>query len=273
MVPDIKCLDFLKGVIHTHNLIPFTDILNKTVYLEEKDSFYSDEVIDWSEKIDRHEKVNQRFISNDYCKLIRFRYKDDANDSEVKKWQDDNADFLDSYLHTLDSVYAQDGEQAEENPIFAATILKTNWSIGFRIDEIPVITGTDEAFLPRILRYDYDDDNSGPTDLQGGNTWDFEGDTRTTFPKMTALDYEDLYDYYFNDIELIDGGKIITVYLVLESHEYQKFITVVSDSVKEGFRPVYKINVNDTDTYCRINRIVTNGKKTKVEFIKIKYQE
>ena len=132
--------------------------------------------------------------------------------------------------------------------------------------------GSGESFLPKILNYDYDNVNSGPTDLTSGS-YDFEGDTRTTYVKMSVLDYTDLYDYYFNDIELIDKGKIITAYVILDSNEYQKFITVVDDGTKEGFRPIYKININDTISYCRINRIITNGKKTKVEFIEIKYQE
>ncbi len=274
MLPDVYCMDFLKGIIHTHNLVIFTDILNKTVYIEERDSFYTSEEIDWSAKTDRHQKVSQIMISNDYQKFIRFKYKDDSNDEELVKWEEDNSESADSYLHTLSSEYVKIGEGTKENPVFAATIQMVQRDIGFLTDTIPAIKGDNEQLLPKVIDYIYDAGNFGPTDLTGSERWEFEGDIRDTYPKFNTLDYEDLYnDYYFNDIELIDKGKIIIAYMVLDSNEYQKFITVVDDTTKEGFRPIYKIDIDDTVTYCRINRIVTNGKKTKVEFIKIKYQE
>ena len=274
MLPDVYCMNFLRGVFHLFNLIPFTDVLNKTVYLEERDSFYTSEEIDWGTKTDRHQKVAQKMISNDYQKIIRFKYKDDSNDTEIVKWNEDNNKSLDSYLHTLSSEYVKEGEKPEENPVFAATILMVQRDTGFITDTIPTIKGDSDQFIPKVIDYDYNSTNSGPTDMTGSERWEFEGDIRTTYPKFNTLDYEDLYDdYYFNDIELIDGGKIIIAYMVLDSNEYQKFITVVDDTTKEGFRPRYKIDIDDTITYCRINRIVTNGIKTKVEFIKIKYQE
>jgi len=274
MLADVYCIDFLKGIIHTHNLMIFTDIFNKTVYLEEKDSFYTDEQIDWSEKADKYENIVQKMISNNYCEKLRFRYKEDFNDTEVKKWEDDNNDKLDSYLYTFESVYTKEGEQTEENPFFAATILLVKRDIGFISDQIPAIIGDDGAFVPRLLNYDYDSGNSGPADMTGDERWEFEGDIRSTYPKFSTLDYEDLYnDYYFNDLQLIDKGKLTTAYLVLDNYEYQKFITVVGDSTKEGFRPVYKAHIDGVDTYFRINRLVTNGNRTKIEFIKIKYQE
>ncbi|MBA7662882.1 hypothetical protein ES703_70915 [subsurface metagenome] len=272
MIPDIYCMDFLKGIIHLFNLRFFTDVLQKTIYIEERDSFYTSEVIDWTGKTDRSEKVIQKLISNDYAKKIRFKYKDDSNDALVNEWEADNNDFVDNYLHTLDSEYTKDDETANENPIFGATFLDISWDIGIKVDKIPTLIGSGESFLPKILDYNYDVGNSGPTDLTSGD-YDFEGDTRTTYVKMDTLDYENLHDYYFNDIELIDKGKIITAYIILDSNEYQKFITVVDDTTKEGFRPIYKVDIDDVISYCRINRIVTNGKKTKVEFIKIKHQE
>lgn len=272
MIPDIYCMDFLKAIIHLFNLIFFTDVLQKTIYMEERDSFYTSEVIDWTTKIDRSEKVTQTMISNDYSKKMQFKYRSDSNDSLASEWEADNNDFVDGYLHTFDSEYTKEGEVPNENPIFAATFLDIAWDIGIVEDNIPTMIGTGDEFLPKILDYNYDSVNSGPTDMTSGS-YDFEGDTRTTYVKMDALDYEDLYDYYFNDLELIDKGKIITAYVILDSNEYQKFMTVVNDTTKEGFRPIYKIDINDTISYCRINRIVTNGKKTKVEFIKIKYQE
>ncbi|MBA7714520.1 hypothetical protein ES703_123545 [subsurface metagenome] len=145
---------------------------------------------------------------------------------------------------------------------------------GFFTDQIPTIKGDNERFLPKVIDYVYDSGNSGPTDMTGSERWEFEGTIRSTYPKFNTLDYEDLYDdYYFNDIELIDGGKIIIAYMVLDSNEYQKFITVVDDMTKEGFRPVYKVNIDDVISYYRMNRMVTNGKRTKVEFIKIKHQK
>jgi len=272
MIPDIYCMDFLKGIIHLFNLVFFTDVLQKTIYMEERDSFYTSEVIDWTDKIDRSEKVTQAMISNNYSNKMQFKYKNDSNDTLVSEWEADNNDFVDGYLHTLDSQYTKEGEEVNENPVFGASFLDIAWDIGVHSDNIPTLIGSGESFLPKIMNYDYDSVNSGPTDLAAGS-YDFEGDTRTTYVKMNALDYEDLYDYYFNDIEMIDKGKIITAYVILDSNEYQKFMTVVNDTTKEGFRPIYKIDINDTISYCRINRLVTNGKKTKVEFIKIKYQE
>lgn len=274
MLPDAYCMDFIRGITHLQNLMIFTDVLNKTVYLEERDSFYTAEETDWSAKTDRNKKTLQRFISNDYQKIIRFKYKNDSNDTEVVKWEEDNADSLDSYQHTLSSEYTKAGEEPKENPLFAATIQMIQRDIGFLTDTIPAIKGDQDEFLPKVIDYVYDSGNSGPTDMTGSERWEFEGDIRDTYPKFNTLDYEDLYDdYYFNDIELIDGGKIIIAYMVLDPNEYQKFITVVDDTTKEGFRPRYKIDIDDTVTHYRINRIVTNGKTTKVEFIKIKYQE
>ena len=38
-------------------------------------AFYTSEEIDWSSKTDRAQKVTQKMISNDYQKIIRFKYK------------------------------------------------------------------------------------------------------------------------------------------------------------------------------------------------------
>ena len=75
MLPDMYCMDYLKAIIHLFNLVFFTDVLNKTIYMEERDSFYTSEVIDWTSKIDRSVNPVQKMISNSYSNKMQFRYK------------------------------------------------------------------------------------------------------------------------------------------------------------------------------------------------------
>ena len=108
-------------------MVFFTDVLNKTIYMEERDSFYTSEVIDWTSKIDRSVNPVQKMISNSYSNKMQFRYKGDSNDTLVSEWEADNNDFVDGYLHTFDSEYTKEGVKPNENPGFAATFLDIAW--------------------------------------------------------------------------------------------------------------------------------------------------
>jgi hypothetical protein len=95
----------------------------------------------------------------------------------------------------------------------------------------------------------------------GDYDWDYEGSTKTTYPKIDALDFATIYPTYFiKTFHYIDKGKIITIVAEADPLFVLELNTVVSTASSEGFRPIYKFYYQDEWHYGILNEYSTNGK-------------
>lgn len=122
---DYKQIDFVKGIAHAFNLKMTTDETTKTVNIEPFNTFYKDyaDAIDWTYKLDRSKKIEDKWIQSDLKRDIVFKYKSDSKDKKVERrgeeWFDGIKDEY-PYQETLPKTFEK-GESKYENPFFAGT--------------------------------------------------------------------------------------------------------------------------------------------------------
>ena len=281
LLPDLDGQDFLKGLRDMANLRFWVDGMNKTVYIETANDFYGSTVIDWRDKIDYNEEIEQEIIASNYKETQKLQYKPDANDKAYSNEVSANGVPFQKIV-TLTNEYRKPGSEDRENGVFSPTPLGDMPQIGhWSYRKVPRIFGNAEfvgggrqypaerskSWEPRILEW------KGMVALTNG-TWDWVGEFGssssgyTTFPSAETPDMNDMYtDYWLKDWARIDNNKIVTVTLKLTPSEIMKFHTVVGTPENEGFRAIYLLNIEGVDMYFLDCKLTTDGDRVKCEFI------
>ena len=271
-MPDIDQLDFLLGLKHCYNLVFFADRPNKTIYIEPLNDFWSDTVIDLTDKLDKSDKPSFDYLSKDFYKTTRLRFANDSSDKALELNFSETQSILGSKDITLTSPYVQDGIGELENPVFAPAVTGISVPAGWIYSSHP---------MPRIWG-DMDEDSLFPTwrltnyvprifewiGLTGCPTFGFEGGYASDYPKITPLDYSDLHDDYFlKSVFHWNRGRILSVQVIMNAHELQKFFTVLDTAADEGFRPKYKLLIDDDYIYCRCVKIEGDGRRASMDLL------
>ena len=123
--PDYKQIDFIKGISHAFNLTMTTNEATKVVTIEPFNAFYKDygEAIDWTYKLDRSKKIEDKWTKSDLKRDIVFKYKTDSADKKVAAEGNTRFDGIPDqfpYTETLPTSFEK-GERKFENPFFAGT--------------------------------------------------------------------------------------------------------------------------------------------------------
>lgn len=198
-----KILDYLRGIVDEFNLSIKTDVINKIVLMEpthpyvlpgetnQRPGFFNNDFIDWSQKMDVSKKGSMRLF-NDHEKELFFKYKNDTGDGIQKKIQDRYTITLAQGKYTLPERFKA-GKKQYENRFFSATM-------HFEVAQWKDITGTtpqmicmipenvsntsnaesENTFLPKSCYY---------KGIVPGLGWVFDGEERTAFPMMFAVNY------------------------------------------------------------------------------------
>ena len=286
-IPAIPQMEFIKAVNHLFGIVMWIDEQSKKVYMYSYNDFYSTNVVDWSDKIDHKKRINQKIISANLSKYYTLRFKDDSNDLLLSEYNAKEDDHLGSKNIELSSEYVINQRTILENTVFSSFIVGnfsavdkdtnnvlTQYSSYYVYDDIPIIWGNKDheltggimrpserikSFNVKIMQWD---------GLQAGN-WTFEGTGKATFPKVSQIDYSDMYDdYLWHEFKRLDQGKIIIPHLILSPKDINPFYTLVDTADQEGFRAKYKLKYRDEVFYAYVHRIVYNGERAKIEFIK-----
>lgn len=267
-LPDVSQLDFVLALKEAYNLRFTPDIYRQTVYVEAYDNSIN-ENISVIDKVD-HIKPVAEFISQNYAKQIRLKFKTDEGDKAVKDYVDINGEAFYKDI-TLNSLYAKKEIDTRENSLFAWTasgyieqnnvfspaVLRIFGGQNFGIFNYPEYRPT--GFAPRLIRY---------AGLTSGFNWYVNSYLRTTYPKATSEDMSVLFPLYFQKtFHAIDRGKIIKIEAQNDVSLIQQFITVVNDVDEEGFRPTYEFTVNGEKYSGYLNKIEFNADKALMELI------
>jgi hypothetical protein len=123
--PELKQIDFVKGIAHAFNLKISTDEEIKSINIEPFDEFYQPlgDAIDWTHKLDRSKEAKDKWLKTDIKRDLIFKYKTDGADAMVQhravtyfnEIQDEYP-----YYEVLSSAFEM-GESVFENPFFAGT--------------------------------------------------------------------------------------------------------------------------------------------------------
>ena len=257
MLPDISQVEFLSVIRDIFNLRFWMDKSKGEIYIEPWDQFLSDTVIDLTDQVDSEPATD--LISKEYNKTIRFKFKDDTTDGAY-------IDYLKSYsspgekVITLNSLQCI-SEEGKRECSFSSIVTDVS---GYSI-ELPTIRTTnwrDEVSFSRLTNF-----NTRLVHWDGytaGFTWYFSTETKTSYAKISGLDFDDIYTYYLMKFyHYIDKGKLMTCKIKIKPEMLGQFFTVVNEAEDEAFRCTYRIN----EDHYFLQKITTDGDTAELELI------
>ncbi len=279
-LPDWTQLQFVENIRDACNLFFDTSVEARKTFMEPRDSFYknTNQAIDWTLKEDQDSPIEIKEISGSLGKDIIYSYASDGNDAVLQSIQDVTQQVFGSVEFTNPNQFAR-GESIIGPRDLAPTLMDTAPEIGLDTIEIPKLWKDNPAppdvsekstnFMPRLLYY------NGVKAIPVGQTWDFEGDTRSDYPNMLSID--DVNDSNIS-LNFVDGDNQLGLF-----NRFYKGFQVTSDQgfIRKSFfnltdRDVanidFRIPIFVKDSYYFLQRIINykiiDAKLTAVELLK-----
>ena len=277
-VPDINQLDLITDLRDEFNLYFLTNLERGEVIIEPRDSFFRGEAIDWTSKLNGG--LKNSYLGANLNKTLQLKYVDDDTDIFLKNFKEDREIELGALDISIDNVSAKSGLGKKSLKVFSPTFMRGADSIGLRNNRIPTLVNSTGApqkktsYNPRILYY------HGAVSLSGSDSWNFEGNSRTTYPKATFYD-----DTFENDFSLLYNDRVNQSGL-FERHHSNLYETINTSRVSMGefyltpadieafdFRNPIVILQNGEPVFYTVNLIKEynplGSGLTKVELVKI----
>jgi len=270
-MPDISAIDFIKAIKQLANLRFFADYQNQNIYIEPAQTFFAIDGETDLTSLQDNEDYTLEPISPNYNKSIILGLIEDMSDKAYTEYKE-HYGLTERKTITLTSEYTKDGEQEMINDLFAHSgtgffheILAYGISV-IKIfgdqengDGIPYPEYRASGWTPRLVTWE---------GLTAGISFDIDGDTYNTYPKILAIDFNDLYDnYWITSIHRLDKNVILTIRIRLPQATINQLRTVIDDSAKEGFRTRYKLLISNQYVYGYLNKVTTDGDISECEFI------
>lgn len=267
LLPDITQIDFLVAIRDIFNLRFWIDKSKQTIHIEPWDQFLSETVIDLTEFVD-FESIETELISKYYNKTTTLKWKDD-DDEAYKEYLKTNPS-PGQYDLILNSLFAIKDKLIKEHS-FSSIINGVDIAFGEYTIDIPRIWNkvmtqngilTDifdrrVGFNTRIVHWD---------GLASGFNWNYDGAYRSTYPKISGLDWSAIYtSYWMKFYHYIDKGKLFTVRMKLKPGMISQFFMVVNNRENEGFSPKYSIKINGVYSYFGLQKFTSDGERAELE--------
>ena len=282
----VKQKDFVTSIFKKFNIFAMPNPDNpKDILLEPITDFYNDEVVDWSQKLDKSKTLDYIPMGKLNADNYIFKYKEDKDYY--------NQLYINSYSQTygtqevnIDNDFVN--SDYETSLIFAPTPLVGQASNDRVVSTILKVDSQGQAVrtegVIRSIIYDgLKDTNS---------TWTHNGNVKTQYPYAGHLDdpftpsfdvnfgtpREIYYDNTWNTINLTDNNLYNEFY-----SQYIEEITDKDSKVVTGYFNLSPLDISNLDfrkqyyfdnAYFRIQKVFdyvpTNGNVTKCEFLKLK---
>jgi hypothetical protein len=243
VMPDILQTDLISSLRTAFNLYFITDEIGKTIYIEPRDSFYTGDAVDWSDKVDLSKPIEISHMGANLSKKIRFRYAEDSNDKFVKLKEEELKQGNPWLSIEVDNSNksAKDGVTDRSIKSFGPTYMGNGMDSAVSA-RIPRIWGVEsnpekriEKWVPRLLYY------RGPVGLPAGEKYTFEGVDYSSYPQF-ATNYIDFSGGSFTHQNTLDWNDNGYGY-GLKSRYYENTIDTINDSRK--FSIHIKLNAVD----------------------------
>jgi len=240
-LPEMTQLTYIQGIRDTYNLFFSANVNTRTVTVLPRDQFYNDssKAVDWTKKIDDSKPKTTEDLSESVGKNITYTWAQDSNDAIVEIITKVKKEIFASVEFDNPNKFVR-GETQFGPTIFAATYMDLAREIGLTSSLIPKmwsdnpplgdVPEKNTGFLPRILYYD------GVQSLAIGETWDFEDDTRTDFPRML---FDDATQDNANSLHFVDTQR--------SNGLQERFWRGAQQMIDEGIVHTLSLNLNDAD--------------------------
>jgi len=273
VVPDINVLDLFADITKIFNLYWYTDNKTKTIYVEERDSFFQAITtgVDWTKKlaIDKEEKI--KFIT-DYKRDLLFKYAEDSNDKFLAERNEQKVysnNLYCSYKHTFPDRFPK-GQDNLETSVIAPTYIihddravanpnTTNYGITARMWNESTLGHPPKslAFQPRILNFQH-----GTQTIDGDTLYiNVDGVNYSNIPSALPIEVfgnsvpyslsfaqdDGLFKtYYDRTMTIIEDGIQLQAYFDLSPNDYQTL---------DIRKPIYLNNPEEVQGYWIIDTI------------------
>lgn len=255
-------LELIAALKQMFNLVLFTDVTTKTVYIEPWDDFYdTDSVVDWTDRLDFSKGFRVESLSYDMAHAVTLCYRND--DGYVRRWNTANNASFGTWSRIIDSSPVKTGTSIYRNPLFTASINVTGgypdspsariMQVGDRdADSDPLSENLN--ITPRIVHY------AGMRALPPNEKWGWPAFAGAypyvafhapdcDFPVSLCFEYRDcvqgLSSRYEHRLMLCDQSRRLTIRVHLDSD------TVASishpQSTECSFRNLYRLNIDGED--------------------------
>ena len=280
ILPEVKVLDLFADITKVFNLYWRTDTKTKTVYVEERDSFFKSytTALNWTDKlaIDKPYKLN--FLEN-YNRDLIFKYAEDSNDKYLEKrnqtFQYQNNLYC-SYKHELPTRFPKGESYVKTSEIAPTYIIHdskavldntlTRYGVTARMWNEPNINDSapppDYGFNPRILNYQYGaqtdiDGNALSVDFKESGGWVNYTNIpsalpikvwNNTVPYSLSFAQSDglVLSYYGRTLGVIEDSLQLEAYIHLTDSDYQNL---------DMSKPIYLNNPEEVQGYWLIDTI------------------
>lgn len=239
-------------------------------------TLFTEKIVDLTEYVD-FESIETELISKNYSNKIIFKFKDDTSDQAYVEYLK-TASSPGQKEVTLSSVYTKKGEETREQYFSSIISAGASYTIeGGTLPRIwrnyplapPTVFDRMVNFNPRIVHWE---------GLTSTFTWYLYNEslqaleTKTSYPKITGLDFNDatnpVYaDYWLKFMHYIDKGKLFTVRMKVKAGFLTQFLTVIKTVYDEAFRPTYQIEISGVKHNFFLQRITSDGNMAELELI------
>ena len=281
ILPEVKVLDLIADISKLFNLYWRTDTRTKTVYVEERDSFFSpySSAINWTDKLAINKPYKLNFLEN-YNRDLIFKYEEDSNDKFLEKrnqtFEYQNNLYC-SYKHELPTRFPKGESFVKPSAIAPTYIIHDSKAV--RDDSLCGVTArmwnepnlddaappVDYGFNPRILNYQY----APQTDIDGNSLYmEFNGTDiggvwtkysnipsalpikvwNNTVPYSLSFAQTDglVLTYYGRTLGVIEDSLQLEAYIHLTDSDYQNF---------DMSKPIYLNNPEEIQGYWLVDTI------------------
>jgi hypothetical protein len=254
-IPDDYQLEFLQGLKTDFNLMFDTDFDSRTVTIEPYDDYYTDEVVDWTNKLDLNSNYSIKYLGANVSKNIVYTHQEDSDDQPVQDIIEQDGSF-DETTSVSTNQFARDG-QTTVTSYFAPTLMATASTIGFITTYIPKmwnenplneVPSKNTQYKTRYLYYD------GVQPMNAGESWRWTNITRIDYPRFLFYD------------EVNDNDTNLMFRTLRRSHGlFEKYYRNSTKILNEGrlFVGKFKLNavdINNLDFGKRI-KLTLNGEQ------------
>lgn len=263
---DIEATETLKAIMQLLNLRIYANSDTKTVHILPYSEFYSNDVVDWSDRIDRDKGVEITTVGDDIGKAFKLTYAEE--NSVVAEY---NQRHKDPYLswHTPLVNKMNQTEYELQNSAFnppmsiSARRVFPNSESEYSIlqvagdDAQDNQTNVDLANIPRTLVMIQ---TSAENNLMYfGNRGLIHYYVQPIFAvtdgakSISFSGEQGLHKYYDKQVDIWNYGKRITCYCRVEPQEVESLRK--ADTSVVDFRSKFKLKIDGEDIYCRLESI------------------
>lgn len=280
----IRQIKFVEALNDMFNLRFYTDYVNKKVRIETRDTFYSQDIIDWCDKVDLAKPITVAEMGRKLPRKITKQFR--TGDGAVTRYNMDHGSDYGSWMGMFNKYTYSKDEESIYNPLFTASISSTliipyarNAKLISAGDRGRRSAHLDEElnFEPKIVSY------LGMKPLGGDDKWGYPS-YGTKYPYVTFFDiYEDislrynnvgetkgLIQFFEKEYRTEENSREITLNVWLTPQDIESFV----DSMREGpcFRSLFVIRLGNEKLKLRIKEIKNynpnSGESTTCVFFK-----